>query len=111
MTSGIWLPGAQAPSQDEFVERIHERIRRFAAEQGVEQPVVEVELGGGGERFALQAIAPEPGFGFVTLTPDPMADGDPEPEQLIVPVGLIARIVISTAAHRRGRLGFALPSA
>jgi hypothetical protein len=36
-------------------------------------------------------------------------DGESEREALIVPVGSIARIVVSTSPDRRGRLGFSLP--
>lgn len=60
-----------------------------------------------GTRLALAALAPEPGYGMVTVTPEP---GDEDlPEQLIVPLGSIVRIELRRAAERRGTLGFTLP--
>jgi hypothetical protein len=101
------VPGHAGPSPEDFVERLHAVIRRYGAAQGVE-PVVEVELVGGA-LFALESISAEPGYGFVTLVVDPDAAGPEPPELLVVPVGTIARIVVSTAQDRRGRLGFSLP--
>jgi hypothetical protein len=69
--------------------------------------VVEVELTGGA-LLPLESISHEPGYGFVTLALDP-PDDEAEREALIVPVGSIARIVISSAPDPRGRLGFSLP--
>jgi hypothetical protein len=57
------LPGQAGPHED-LVARIHRQIGRFAQERGLEQAVVELELRDG-SRFALDAILPEPGYGFV----------------------------------------------
>ena len=84
-------------------------MRHFGRTHEVEQPVVEVELSGGA-LLPLESLSPEPGYGFVTLALDP-PDDEAEREALIVPVGSIARIVVSTSPDRRGRLGFSLPSA
>lgn len=101
------MPGAAGP-QDEFVQRLHASIRRFAADEGVEEASVHVELADGA-RFALHSITPEPGFGFVTIRPHPQDQAD-APGELIVPVGSIRRIELDRAVAERGRLGFSLPS-
>jgi hypothetical protein len=103
--SDVWTPGRSGP-HEELVKRIHAQIRRFAQERGIEEAVVELELRDG-SRFALDAILPEPGYGFVTIRPHP-GDEDVAPE-LIVPVGLIERIELSAVQDRPSRLGFSLP--
>ena len=103
----LWTPGKPGP-HDDLVARIHAQIRRFGHERGIEQAVVEVEFRDG-SRFELDAIMPEPGYGFVTIRPHP---GDEDlPPELIVPVGLIERIELYAAQDRPSRLGFSLPSA
>lgn len=106
--SGLWIPGISAGPQEDFVARIHRRIEAFAREAGVEQPVVAVELVDGA-RFELDAIAAEPGYGFVTLRPHPDADED-LPGEVIVPVGSIRRIELARAAEEPPRLGFSIPA-
>jgi hypothetical protein len=101
----LWTPGKPGPHED-FVARIHSQIRRFALERDIAQTVVELELRDG-SRFALDAILPEPGYGFVTIRPHP-GNEDVAPE-LIVPVGLIERIELSAVQDRPSRLGFSLP--
>jgi hypothetical protein len=101
----VWTPGKAGPDED-FVSRIHSQIRRFAQERGLEQAAVELELRDG-SRFALDAILPEPGYGFVTIRPHP-GDEDVAPE-LIIPVGLIERIELHTAEDTSSRLGFSVP--
>jgi hypothetical protein len=103
--SELWTPGQGGP-HDDFVARLHSQIRRFAVERGLEQAVVELELRDG-SRFALDAILPEPGYGFVTIRPHP-GEEDVAPE-LIVPVSLIERIELYSAQDKPSRLGFALP--
>jgi hypothetical protein len=107
--SDLWLPGVQAP-QDELVARIHRQIERFAADAGVERAFVLVELADG-SRFPLDALSPEPGFGFVTLRPHPDPDDEYEdlPAELIVPVGSIRRIELDRVDEERARFGFWLP--
>ena len=101
----LWIPGAAEPSLDDFVERVHRQIERFTAGHDADETLVEVELADG-ERFALQALSPEPGFGFVTLAVHPDEGG---PQQLIVPVGAIRRVTLGPAEKEHARLGFALP--
>ena len=42
----LWTPGMAGPL-DDLVARIHRRIEAFAAEHGLEQAMVEVELSDG----------------------------------------------------------------
>ena len=103
--SELWIPGMPAGPQEEFVARLHRQIERFARDRQLEQAVVEIELRDGG-RFTVEAISAEPGFGFVTLTPQPEED---EPTQLIVPVGAFSRIELYTEEEKPGAFGFSLP--
>ena len=52
----------------------------------------------------MAEISPEPGFGFVTLTPH----GD-ELQELVVPIGSIRQFVIGPPEPARARFGFTLP--
>jgi len=108
MSGDLWLPGIPAGPQEEFVARIHRQIESFAVAAAVERTFVEVELADG-SRFPLDSISPEPGFGFVTLTPHPDADEE-YPGQVIVPVGSIRRIELARAEEDREVLGFSLPT-
>jgi hypothetical protein len=103
--SDVWTPGKAGPHED-LVARIHRQVERFARERDVERAVVELELRDG-SRFELDAILPEPGYGFVTIRPHP-GEEDVPPE-LIVPVGLIERIELYAAQDKPSRLGFTLP--
>ena len=116
----FWVPGPAGPSLEDFVQRIHRQIERFASRRGWERAVVEVELQDG-SRFALHSISPEPGYGYVTLCPYPEEGGRPwprggeiaplPPEEVIVPVGAIVRITLGdSAGEHRSRLGFSLPA-
>jgi hypothetical protein len=102
----LWVPGAAEPSLDAFVERVHRQIERYTSTHGAERSEVEVELADG-QRFMLQSLSPEPGFGFLTLSLHPEDERDPQ--QLIVPIGSIRRIALGPAEGDRVRLGFALP--
>jgi hypothetical protein len=102
----VWTPGQAGPHED-LVGRIHAQIRRFAAERELDQAIVELELRDG-SRFDLDAILPEPGYGFVTIRPHP-GEEDVPPE-LIVPVGAIARIELRAAPDEPSTLGFSVPS-
>jgi hypothetical protein len=95
----LWVPGAAAPSLDDFVARIHRQIEQYTATHAADRSHVEVELADG-ERLSLQSLSSEPGFGFLTLSL--------EGEQLIVPVGSIRRITLGPADEDRSP-GFALP--
>jgi hypothetical protein len=101
----LWIPGAAEPSLDGFVERVHRQIERFTAGHDADETHVEVELADG-ERFALQALSAEPGYGFVTLT---VYQDDAGPQELIVPVNTIRRVTLGPAEKERASLGFSLP--
>ncbi len=103
----MWLPGVEGP-QDDFVERLHRQIERFAREHGVERVSVEVELDGG-SRFPLDTISGEPGYGFVTLRPHATGDED-VPDELVVPIATIRRIELDDAVEHKRPFGFTLPS-
>jgi len=87
---------------EELVGRIHRRIADFAERHGVEA-TVSAELADG-SLHRLKSLSADPGFGFVTLCPH----GD-EPQELIVPLGMIRQLTIAEAEPER-RVGFALPS-
>ena len=100
----LWVPGAAAPSLEDFVERLQKQIEAYAAAAGGHAGV-EVELHDGSV-LKLLGIAPEPGYGFVTLLPHGEEGGDPE--RLIIPVGSIVRIRLSRPEEHL-RFGFAAP--
>lgn len=102
----LWIPGLEGP-HDEFVTRLGRQIKRFAEKHKIEKAVVELELRDGA-RFKLNAILPEPGFGFVTICPHSEEDED-TPGELIVPIGAIARIELYEADEPEPRLGFSPP--
>jgi hypothetical protein len=104
LSPDLWVPGAAAPSLDDFVERVHRQIERYTASHPAEQSHVEVELGDG-RRLPLRALSSEPGYGFLTLA---VHSAEGEPEELIVPVGAIRLISLGPADEAR-RPGFALP--
>jgi hypothetical protein len=101
----LWIPGFAGPL-DDLVSRIHQQIEQFAEEAGVEQAYVEVELADGA-RYAVESLTPEPGYGFVTMRPH---QRDDTPAVVIVPIGSIKRIELSSAAEERTALGFSVPS-
>lgn len=101
----LWIPGFEGPHED-FVARVHRQIERFARERGIDQAVVEVELRDGA-RYTVGAISPDPGYGFITITPHEEEDA---PAELVVPVGSLARIELYPAEEQRARFGFSLPS-
>ena len=102
----VWVPGMTGPNED-FVGRLHRQIERFAREQQIESAYVEVELRDG-SRFALESVSAEPGYGFLTLTPQ--AEQEDVPEQLVVPIASIGRIDLARAEEEHGRLGFSVPA-
>ena len=104
----LWTPVAELP-HEAFVERLHKAIASFAETMGVEKPIVEVELADS-SRFVLDRIEPEPGFGMVTLY---VTDArDDAPDALIVPIGSLRRIELSTSSEERvQRFGFSVPPA
>jgi hypothetical protein len=102
----FWTPNAELP-HEAFVERLHKAIASFAQANGVEKPLVEVELADT-SRFVLERIEPEPGFGMVTLY---VTDArDDAPDALIVPIGSLRRIELRTAPERAESIGFSIPA-
>jgi hypothetical protein len=99
------VPGFAGPL-DDLIDRIHRRIERFADETGVKQAFVEVELFDG-VRFAVEALSPEPGYGFITIRPHP---DDDAPAEVIVQIGSIKRIELRRVAAERAQPGFSVPS-
>ncbi len=94
---------------EDFVDRIHKQVQRFAEERGVAEATMEVELYDGA-LFHVRSLSPEPGFGFVTLSP--YEDDDPAAAiatELIVPVGSLRRITLTAPEAPHPRFGFALP--
>lgn len=112
----LWIPGAAGPLE-EFVARIHRRIESFAERRGWDEAFVEVELRDGA-RYAVHSISAEPGWGFITLClypedearpwPKAGSGGEIPPDEVIVPVGAIARITLGEP-EEHPRLGFSLP--
>ncbi len=102
--SAIWTPGAAGPL-DELVSRISRLAADFAQENALERAQVCVELVDG-SRHTLATTSAEPGFGFFSFTPHPEDDG--EPRRLIVPIGAVRSIEISTPDPERPHLGFAV---
>jgi hypothetical protein len=103
----LWTPVAELP-HEAFVERLHKAIASFAQANGVEKPVVEVELADR-SRFVLERIEPEPGFGMVTLyVTDAREDA---PDALIIPIGSLRRIELRTAPEKAESIGFSVPRA
>ena len=102
----LWTPVAELP-HEAFVERLHKAISSFAQANGVEKPVVEVELADR-SRFVLERIEPEPGFGMVTLyVTDAREDA---PDALIIPIGSLRRIELRTAPEKAESIGFSVPA-
>ena len=60
--SGLWTPQAELP-HEAFVERVHKAIASFAEANGIEKPLVEVELADS-SRFVLDRIDPTPASGW-----------------------------------------------
>jgi hypothetical protein len=105
----LWLPGLAGPHED-FVQRLHGHIARFAEDRGIDQAAVEIELRDG-SRFRLGRVLPEPGYGFITICPHEQQREreDDVPAEVILPINLIERIDIHEVHEERGRFGFSLP--
>ena len=104
----LWTPSPELP-HNEFVERLHKAIASFAEANGVEKPLVEVELSDR-SRFVLERIEPEPGFGMVTLYVTDTRDD--APGALIVPIGSLRRIELRKGPEEKlQRFGFSIPEA
>jgi hypothetical protein len=105
----LWVPVSEG-AHGEFVERIHRVIARFAAEAGVEAPLVEIELADT-SRFTLDRIEPEPGFGMVTVYVHEGRERD-APDAIVIPIGTIRRFELRSAPDEgAARFGFVVPTA
>lgn len=89
---------------DEFVARITRMVTVFAAEHGLAEAEVRIELADG-SRHLLESTTAEPGFGFFSFTPHGEA-ADP-PRRVIVPIGAVRSIEISVPDPERP-FGFVL---
>jgi hypothetical protein len=90
------------PSIEEFVERLHKQIARYAAGVPGGEAEVEIELHDGSV-FPLESILPEPGFGFVTLRPH-----SERSEEIVIPIGSIVRLRLGPP-ERHPPFGFSRP--
>ena len=97
MSAYVWTPGAAGPL-DEFVSKLTRMVETFAAENGLEQAEVCVELVDG-SRHTLETASAEPGFGFFSFTPH--RGEDDEPRRVIVPIGAVRSIEISAPDPER----------
>jgi hypothetical protein len=118
MSSSLWIPGVPPgppPSVDEFLKRVHAQIQAFAQECACDEVEVAAQLFDG-RTLRLQAILPEPGFGWVTLRPFPeddedgvITDDELPLDVVMVPVGSIVRIHLRRPAPGQ-RFGFSAPA-
>lgn len=97
MSTHLWTPGAAGPL-DEFIARVTRIIAAFADEHGLEQAEVRIELADG-SRHTIASMTPDPGFGFFSFTPH-LDDGQ-EPRRVIVPIGFVRSIEVSTPDPER----------
>jgi hypothetical protein len=95
--SQIWTPGAAGPL-DEFVARLTRMVAAFTQEHGLPEAEVRLELADG-SRYLLASAAAEPGFGFFCFTPH--HEDSAEPRRVVVPIGAVKLIEISTPDPER----------
>jgi hypothetical protein len=103
MSTHLWTPGAAGPL-DEFVSRLTRMVAAFAAENGLEQAEVCVELADG-SRHTLATTSAEPGFGFFSFTPH--RDPGEDPRQVIEQIDAVRSIDLSAPDPERP-FGFVL---
>ena len=104
------MPGAEGPSLEDFVARLNKAVAAFAERNGIPKAIVDVELADGA-RYTVEAIRPEPGYGFVTLKVHGTEQESHRPSELIVPVVSLKRIELDLTDGRPARFGFSLPDA
>ncbi|MGH3133813.1 MAG: hypothetical protein ACRDNY_08780 [Gaiellaceae bacterium] len=92
MSTHIWTPGMAGPL-DEFVSRVTRMVATFAQEHGLDHAEVRIELADS-SRHLVASVTAEPGFGFFSFLPHRTA-GE-EPRHVIVPIGAVKAIEIST---------------
>jgi hypothetical protein len=97
VSTQIWTPGAAGPL-DDLVGRLRRMVEEFGKEHGLEQVEVRVELADGSQHV-LESVEPEPGFGFLSFVPHRETGG--EPRRLVVPIGAVKLIEISTPDPER----------
>jgi hypothetical protein len=97
------MPGTAGP-MDELVARIRGIVAGFAAELGLEEAEVRVELLDGRE-LLVSSISPDPGFGLLSFALH--AQPDEEPRRVIVPIGAVKLIEVSRPDAERP-VGFAV---
>jgi hypothetical protein len=95
MSTHLWTPGAAGPL-DEFIARVSRIVGSFAAEHGLDQAEVRIELADGSQHL-VASMAPEPGFGFFSFVPH----GGDEPKRMIVPIGVVRSIEVSAPDPER----------
>jgi hypothetical protein len=78
---------------DEFVARVTHMVGAFVEEHGLDVAELRLELADG-SRYLVAAATAEPGFGFFSFTPH-REEGD-EPRRVIVPIGAVKTIEISS---------------
>ena len=96
-TPHLWTPGAAGPL-DEFIARVTRFVGAFAAENGLEQAEVRMELADGSQH-TIASMTPDPGFGFFSFTPH--LDDGREPRRVIVPIGFVRSIEVSAPDPER----------
>jgi PII-like signaling protein len=106
------LPPRDAADEDAgWVRELAAQVHSFARERGLHDPLVRVTLVDG-ERFFLASLAPQPGGGFVTLTPHPEHYGEMvaghagevlPPRVLIVPRESITKVEVLAKTPRGTR--------
>jgi hypothetical protein len=98
----LWVPGTTTPSVEDFVERVHRQIERFAKETPGGEAQVEIELLDG-SLLPLESILAEPGLGFVTLRPHSRRK-----EEIVIPIGSVVRLRLSPP-EQHPPFGFSKP--
>jgi len=78
---------------DELLARLNRMVAAFATEHGLDAAEVRIELADGSNHVVASATA-EPGFGFFSFVPYRRADE--EPKNVVVPIGAVKTIEIST---------------
>ncbi len=99
----IWIPGAAGPL-DELVNRIMRMVEAFTREHELDHAEVRIELTDG-SRYTLESVEHEPGFGFLSFVPH--REAGEEPRRLVIPIGAVKAIEISTPDPTR-TFGFSL---
>jgi hypothetical protein len=97
MSTHVWTPGAAGPL-DEFIGRLGRMVTAFVQENGLDVAEVRLELADGSQ-YLVERTNAEPGFGFFSFTPH--REGDDEPRRVIVPIGAVRSIDISTPDPER----------